>query len=169
MLEEMILAFKAHFNSLDERVQVTHEAMVDNKLAHMDVHIMKEEDGSLRMSIYRKHTHTDQYLMFDSNHHINHKLSVISTLKHRISTLVTHEEDRKYEEARLAATMKTCKYPQWTLEERKKKQKEPIVADNEEEDGGYVKLPYFRSVSEKIAQVFKKYNISTIHIPRKKI
>ena len=75
--------------------------------------------------------------MCDSNHHINHKLSVISFLKHRISTLVTHEEDRKYEEARLVATMKTCKYPQWTLEERKKKQKDPIVADSEEEDGGY--------------------------------
>ena len=55
--------------SLDERVQVTHEVMVNNKLAHMDVLTTKEEDGSMRMSIYRKPTHTDQYLMFDSNHH----------------------------------------------------------------------------------------------------
>ena len=29
-MDEMILAFKAHFNSLDERVQVTHEVMVNN-------------------------------------------------------------------------------------------------------------------------------------------
>ena len=66
----MILAFKAHFNYLDERVQVTHEAMVNNKVAHMDVLIMKEDDGSLRISIHIKHKHTDQYLMFDSNHRI---------------------------------------------------------------------------------------------------
>ena len=107
--------------------------------------------------------------MFDSNHHVNHKLSVVSTLRHRISTLVTHEEDRVFEENRLIETLKTCKYPQWALEERKKKQKKLVEANSEEEDGGWVKIPYVKSVSEKIAQVLGRFNITTIHIPKNKI
>ena len=46
------------------------------------------------ISIYKKSMHTDQYLLFDSNHHIGQKLGVVSTLKHRIETIVTTQEDK---------------------------------------------------------------------------
>ena len=77
--------------------------------------------------------------------------------------------DRVFEENTLIETLKTCKYPQWALEERKKKQKKLVEANSEEEDGSWVKIPYVKSVSEKIAQVLGRFNITTIHIPKNKI
>ena len=36
----------------------------------------------MEFSVYRKPTHTDQYLQFDSHQPLKHKLGVGSTLKH---------------------------------------------------------------------------------------
>ena len=49
--------------------------------------------------------------MFNSNHHIGQKLGIISTLKHRIETIVTTEEDRKEEEKDMENAQKECSYP----------------------------------------------------------
>ena len=45
-----------------------------------------KEDGSLSTSIYRKPTHTNQYLQWDSHHFIANKISVINSLLHRAKT-----------------------------------------------------------------------------------
>ena len=52
---------------------------------------------SLQVSVYRKPTHTDQYLVFDSHYPLEHKLSVIRTLFHRAETVVTTPEDKDSE------------------------------------------------------------------------
>ena len=72
--------------------------------------------------IYKKPTHTDQYLMFDSNHHIGQKLGILNTLNNRIDTLVTEEQDAK--EAKKEAALKECRYPKWAVKRKKKKNKE---------------------------------------------
>ena len=42
--------------------------------------------------IYRKPTHTDQYLQWDSHHHLSARFSVIQTLSHRASTMYSNPE-----------------------------------------------------------------------------
>ena len=44
---------------------------------------MPNEDGSLSSTVYRKPTHTDLYLWWDSHHTLLSKYSVIGTLHHR--------------------------------------------------------------------------------------
>ncbi|XP_066025081.1 uncharacterized protein [Pocillopora verrucosa] len=44
------------------------ETEKDNKLAFLDSADLREPDGRLAISVYRKPTHTDQYLAFDSHH-----------------------------------------------------------------------------------------------------
>ena len=130
----------------------------------MDTQIEVLEDKTLKIKIYKKPTHTDQYLMYNSNHHIGQKLGIISTLKHRIQTIVTTEEDKKEEEREMKNALKECGYPQWTMN-RKKKEKQ----NKEKECKGKIVLPYIKGISEKITKVLKKFDIKTIHKPTKKL
>ena len=48
-------------------------------LAFLDCLVSIVSDGGLHTSVYRKNTHTDQYLLFDSHHPLVQKLRVIRT------------------------------------------------------------------------------------------
>ena len=47
--------------------------------------------------MYRKSTHTDQYLNFESNQPLDHKLSVVRALHHRADNVVSDPEDVRQE------------------------------------------------------------------------
>lgn len=46
----------------------------------------------MKIEVYRKPTHTDQYLLFHSNHPQEHKLRVIITPHHQAENLPTTAE-----------------------------------------------------------------------------
>ena len=58
----------------------------------MDTIVKPEADGTLSITVYRKPTHTDQYLEWDSHHHLSAKFSVIQTPSHRASTVCSKPE-----------------------------------------------------------------------------
>ena len=74
-----------------------------------------EADGSLSITVYRKPTHTDQYLQWDSQHHLSVKFSVISTLTHRNKTVCSNPEHLCKEMDHLRKALIQCKYPKWAL------------------------------------------------------
>ena len=49
----------------------------DGSIPFLDTIVKPEADGSLSITVYRKPTHTDQYLQWDSHHHLSAKFSVI--------------------------------------------------------------------------------------------
>ena len=53
----------------------------------LDILITPKEDGSLSTSVFRKPTHIDLYLQWDSHHTISSKYSVAGTLYHRTKTI----------------------------------------------------------------------------------
>ena len=57
--------FLQHLNSQQLSIRFTMETEKDNKLAFLDTTILREPDGRLTTSVYRKPTHTDQYLAHD--------------------------------------------------------------------------------------------------------
>ena len=61
-------------------------------------------------------THTDQYLDFQSQHPLHHKLGVIRTLMDKMENIVTEEQDLKEEEQRIRTALTRCGYPKWTLD-----------------------------------------------------
>ena len=89
--------FTEHINSIDPHTKFTIEPEKDSKLPFLDLctHIL--DDGSTKITIYRKPTHTDQYLNFKSHHPLTHKHSVVHTLTNRAQQYVTTAEDRKSE------------------------------------------------------------------------
>ena len=69
--------FFEHLNEVDVNIKFTEECSSNNKLAFLDCLIQREVDGSFSTSVYRKPTHTDHYLLFESNDPLIHKLGVI--------------------------------------------------------------------------------------------
>ena len=61
--------FLDHINSIDQHIQFTsEESREDGSMPFLDMLIIPQEDGSFQTTIYRKPTHTDMYLQWDSQH-----------------------------------------------------------------------------------------------------
>ncbi|KAI8484597.1 hypothetical protein Bbelb_377040 [Branchiostoma belcheri] len=93
--------FFDHINQIDDNIKFTQEPSHDNMLPFLDTKTIVEEDGNLRFEVYRKPTHTDQYLAFDSHHPLEHKLAVIKTLFHRADNIVTSDQAKTDEQRHL--------------------------------------------------------------------
>ncbi|XP_055856163.1 uncharacterized protein LOC129919329 [Episyrphus balteatus] len=61
--------FLNHLNSVHSKIQFTMEIEENNTLAFLDVKVIKNQDGTLGHTVYRKNTHTDRYLHAASHHH----------------------------------------------------------------------------------------------------
>ena len=61
----------------------------DKNLAFLDTAVSREPDGRLTTSIYRKPTHTNQYLAYDSHHPQSVKRGIIKCLYERAKRLLT--------------------------------------------------------------------------------
>ena len=76
-----------HINNQDPHIQFTVEPTIQGSLPFLDTLVTIQPDNTLSTSVYRKPTHTDQYLHWDSNHHITAKQRVYNTLAHRAKTV----------------------------------------------------------------------------------
>ncbi|XP_072022890.1 uncharacterized protein [Amphiura filiformis] len=117
--------FFDHINSVDTNIKFTQEGTDDNKLPFLDCLVKIQGDGTLSTSVYRKATHTDQYLLFDSHHPLIHKLGVIKTLYHRAETIPSTEEAKSVEREHLKSALGTCGYKDWTFQKALKPRKDP--------------------------------------------
>ncbi|KAI8515779.1 hypothetical protein Bbelb_065920 [Branchiostoma belcheri] len=117
------------------------------------------------MPVYRKPTHTDQYLAFDSHHPLEHKLAVIKTLFHRADNIVTSDQAKTDEQRHLRGALAKCGYQNWTFnkalkpsDQSKKTQKcKPLTNKNK----ANITIPYVQGVSEKLRRIFQNFNIAT--------
>jgi hypothetical protein len=153
--------FKDHLNSIDptNSIKFTHEEMVDNHIAFLDAELHVNEDRTIKLTVYRKPTHTNQYLSYNSHHHISHKVSVVRTLVDRAETIVTNPEDRSKEIATIKSALDHCGYPKWIVDDTKrkieeKKKKSKGTAKDKEKNKGHVIIPYIHVVSERLRRVF---------------
>ena len=83
----------------------------DGSIPFLDNMVMPQPDGSLKTTVYRKPTHRDMYLHWDSYHHLSAKFSVINTLRHRAKTGCSNSQLLKEEENHLNKVLRRCKYP----------------------------------------------------------
>ena len=108
--------FLQHINSVDPSIHfTTEEAKQDGYMPFLDTSVTPQDDETLTTSVYRKSTHTDLYLQWDSHHNLACKYSVINTLTHRAKAVCSnsklHEEELKHQHE----VLHQCKYPKWAI------------------------------------------------------
>ena len=92
LCDSLIDDLTQHINSIEPAIKFTREEESNRSIPMLDTLTTRNEDGHLSFTVYRKPTHTDQYLQFQSNQPLQHKLGVIRTLHHRCMTLCSSEE-----------------------------------------------------------------------------
>ena len=156
--------FTTHLNSLDSNIKFTTEPEQDGRLPFLDACVNINEDGSTHVTVYRKPTHTDQYLNFGSNHHLQHKRSVVRTLMKRAEVMVTRPDCRRKEMAHVQDALKTNGYKTWMFKVPRPKQQRSTTSTGTRPKTN-VGLPYMQGTSEALTRVFKAHGVGTYHRP----
>ena len=108
--------FLHHINTQHPNIQFTvEEPNQDGSLPFLDTKVTPGPNSTLNTTVYRKSTHTDQYLHWDSNHFITAKLSVYNTLAYRAKVISSNQQvlNKKMEHIRTA--LHCCHFPTWAL------------------------------------------------------
>ena len=121
------------------------------------------QDGSTKVTVYRKPTHADQYLNFHSNHHLQHKRAVVNTLLLRAQKLVSDKGDQRKEVQHIKEALKSQQLPRLAIlnsETSRKGREEP-----QEDKKVWATIPYVNGTSERLQRAFKNHNITLVHKP----
>ena len=166
--------FLQHINSVDPAVKFTVEDnKEDGSIPFLDTIVKPEVDGTLSITVYRKPTHTDQYLQWDSHHHLSAKFSVIHTLSHRASTVCSKPKLLQQEKDHLRKALTKCKYPKWALDKVEKRLNKSTrqatdggttgaqPATNEVKNKSHIVISYTQGLCERIKKICGRYGIQT--------
>ena len=110
--------------------------------------------------MYRKPTHTDLYLPWDSNHNIAAKYSVINTLSHGALTICSTPELAEEELHHLEHVLGQCKYPKWAIRKifRKHQHKEKKQTPKTKYPAKcHIVIPYTQGIGESLKNIHKKH------------
>ena len=110
--------FHRHINTIETIIQFTAVRESEAQLAFLDVLIIQNPDKILATDVYRKPTHTDRYLDFQSHRPIAHKIVVIRTLNHQAKNLPSTPTATAEEEQRVARALKKNGYPRKLIEQQ---------------------------------------------------
>ncbi len=72
------------------------ETESDSTLLFLDVHVSRDPCKRIQTTVYRKHTHSDQYIHFNSNHTPKTKSRVIWTLTKRAKNICSSSHDLEH-------------------------------------------------------------------------
>ena len=122
-----------------------------NKIAFLDASVSREPDGRLTTSVYRKPTHTNQYLAYDSHHPQSVKRGIVKCL-YRAKRLVT-----KHLSSVLVSNGYPSSFVQKISKARTAPKKEPVA-----EFKSTAILPYVQGVSEPLRRCLEQQGIRTV-------
>ena len=88
----------------------------EGKIAMLDVSIQRDANGALSFDVYRKPTHTNQYIPFESHAPLSHKLATFRSLTQRASLIPSTEENKNKEELRIKKALAINGYPRWAYD-----------------------------------------------------
>lgn len=163
--KEHVDEFHSHLNSINPHIKFTIKVETEGSIAFLDTKTKRQEDGSIAVSVYRKATHTDRYLDFDSHHQTQHKRSVVRTLMERAKNIPSTEEEISSESKRVLKALAANNYPVNFIRNGHQCNAEQETGVDVVEQRGLVVLRCAKGFSERITRVLKGFNVKVAHKP----
>ena len=159
--------FFQHINSLHPKTKFTKETEENSQLPFLDTLIQRNRHNTISVRVYRKPTHTDQYLKFTSHHLARAKKSVITSLFDRAKNIISNPSNQEKEENHLTAVLQANGYPRKFIKNTIRASQLPrqSVNNNNTENQDQIapvriNLPYVKGTSEQLKRIFNDHNIN---------
>ena len=110
--------------------------------------VTRDSDGPLTTSVYRKSTHTDQYLAYDSHHPQSVKRGIVKWLYDRAKHLTTKPSVISGEKKHLSPVLVSNGYPSSFVRKLAKRTRVTIAKEPAQKFKSTAVLPYIKGVSE---------------------
>jgi hypothetical protein len=125
------------------------------------LNVHRTVEGKLETDVYRKPTHTDKYLSYDSHHPVSHKRSVAKTLLQRAESLPSNSDSQANEREYVLNILGENDYPKRFLNDCLRS---PVCRNQNNSEGdtsvkGYAIVPYIQGVTEPIKRILSNCNI----------
>ena len=105
-----------HLNSIDPHIKFTVEQPnKEGAIPFLDT-LPKPSGEEISVSVYRKPTHTDRYLDFNSSHPISAKRAIVRALMDRAENVCSDPEILSKEVEHLSKVLHYNNYPQWMID-----------------------------------------------------
>ena len=137
----------------------------DWSIPFLDILVMPQPDGSIKTTVFRKPTHTDMYLHWDSYHHLSAKYSVINTLRHRAKTVCSTKFLLTEEEGHLYNALRRCKYPLWAwnrvnINKKQKRNNQGNKNNNSNNTKkSYIVVAYMKGLGETCKNICRRHGV----------
>ena len=175
-----ITSFLNSLNNIDPNISFTIELEQDNKISFLDT-LITRHGNNLKIDVFRKPTHTDRYLDFNSHRDIKHKISAARTLIHRALTLPSTHATKQDELNHIRTTLKCNGYPNEIVKQILRDSTANTIVPSPEElvgqffkrfddtdkPSGYVTLPYISGITDALRRILQKQNIRVATKPLK--
>ena len=141
--------------------------------------VITQENGKLNIDVYRKPTHTDKSLDYNSHHQHKHKTRTAKTLIHGALTLPSTEEGRNNELDYVKNALRASNYPLRTINNIIAETKSTHSHDPSPEKlvrsffkmvesptpQSYINLPYMKGITEQLTRALRQHDITVTTKP----
>lgn len=149
-----------YMNAQVSSIRFTMEKEVDSSIAFLDTLVHRTPDSRFVTTVYRKPTHTDQYLAYDSHHPNSVKRGVVKCLFDRAARIVTKPSCTATEKQHVASALVSNGYPSSFIK-RATKKKTSSTLDPAQHKATVV-LPFVDSISRQLRRCLAKHGVRTV-------
>ena len=135
----------------------------DNTIPFLDTLVIKDSEGRLTTSVYRKTTHTDQYLSCDSHHPQSVKHGVVKCLYDRSKNIITKPSVISEEKKHLSSVLVSNEYPCSFVANVTKSKNQPISSKHPTTEIKSTAVPpYLKGLSKQLRRCLQKHGIRSV-------
>ena len=149
--------FLDHINSIRPSIQFTMEVEDDGKIPFLDVLVVRN-NGGIKTEVYRKPTHTDRYLHYQSYHPQHIKTGIIRTLLRRSKQICSTTEAADRERHHLFQVFRSNGYPTAFIKRAMNPKRTP-TREKPRDTVTTISIPYIKGTSERIRRCLSQVNI----------